>query len=128
MKLKQKILGVYEFGYEQVQIVLREGTGAEFYFMPEKGSVPRIKIGCDYKEWRCIITILQHEALEFALTRLMCRYECAEDMSKDHSAYLFVMTHQQMSDACAKVADLMSNCLPDLAEAWKKWNKKGKMK
>ena len=126
--MKQKIVGIYYLGYEQVQLVLREGSGAEFYFCPEKGSIPRIKIGADQREWWHIVDTVLHEAFEFAMERRQCRYHATEDTSRDHSAYLFVLTHTQFSDNCSKVAEFISAAVPDLSKAWRQWNKDKKDK
>ena len=125
--MKQVIVGIYEAGYEQAQLVLREGTGGEFYTIPESGSIPRIKIGADYDKWGEVVMVLLHEVEEMILTRLSCRYECCNDMARDHAAYLFSMRHTQFSDLCAKTSEYITACLPDLAVAWKKW-RKGKKK
>ena len=49
--MKQIIVGIYSVGFEDVEIVLREGTGGEFFNCPEKGHCPRIKIGADVSNW-----------------------------------------------------------------------------
>ena len=36
--MKQAIVGVYGLGADQVELVLREGTGGEFYVQPEKAG------------------------------------------------------------------------------------------
>ena len=121
--MKQKTIGVYEIGWEQCSIVLREGTGGEFYAVPEKNSVPRIKIGADTSEWDKVVGSLLHESFEFVAFRLKCRYDPCGDLSHDHSAFLFVLTHPQLSDCCGKVAEFITRVLPDLANEWKKWRK-----
>lgn len=122
MTLRQKTVGIYCIGSEQVQIVLREGTGGDFYTVPERGGVPRIKIGADYGNWGSVLSALIHEATEFMMVRARCRFDPADDLGRDHSAYVFVMNHPQFSDTCARVADLLANCLPDVSREWKKWN------
>jgi hypothetical protein len=121
--VKQTIVGVYELGYEQVQLVLREDTGGEFYFIPEKGSIPRIKIGADYKEWKDVVAPLIHESMEFVLTRYKARYDSAENMGMDKGHYLFVIGHGGFSDCCAQVAEFIANCWSDLQKEWLNWNK-----
>lgn len=48
--MKQKIVGTYYAGHQQIQLVIREGDGGEFFLNPERGSLPRIKLGVD-KSW-----------------------------------------------------------------------------
>lgn len=121
--MRQEIVGTYEIGYEQCQIVLREGTGGEFYFIPESGSIPRIKIGADYERWSDVVTVLLHEVFELSMERQRCRYEVSSDTARDHSAYMFMLPHVQFSDVCAKAAECITPALPALAKAWNKWKK-----
>lgn len=123
MGLKQVIVGVYSFGYEDIELVLREGDGGEFYNCPGKGEIPRIKIGADSKQWRDILSIFLHEAFEFTFNRLGCRYSDSYDMGNDSASYLFVASHIKFSDACARVGEGIATALPDLSRAWVKWQK-----
>ena len=126
--MKQVVVGVYGLGADQVELVLREDTGGEFYVQPEKGKIPRIKVGADHEEWGRIVAVLLHEAFELALHRSQCRFLGSDDMGRDHSEYLFVMRHYQFSDACAKAGYFLSDALPDLSGAWKKWKNRGAKK
>ena len=119
--MKQKIIGIYSMGYEDVEIVLREGDGGEFYNCPGKGQIPRIKIGADVEQWKDVVSTFLHEAFEFTFNRLGCRYDDSYYLSKDHSSYLFVATHVKFSDACARVGEGVAVALPDLCTAWEKW-------
>lgn len=121
--MKQKIIGVYPIGMSQVQLVLRGGTGGEYYVFPEKGSLARIKVGADQEQWRDVVGVLLHEAFEYTAMHLALRYAPAPDLSKDNGNYLFVMTHTQFSDVCARSGEFISCCLPDLGKAWDKWKK-----
>lgn len=121
--MRQKIVGVYELGYEQVQLVIREGTGGEFWFLPETGKVPRMKIGAD-AEWKAVVAALLHESFELAMCRKGVRWLPDPNLGNDHASYLFVLTHPQFSDACAMASEYLVASLPDLAKAWRKWKKK----
>ena len=121
--MKQKIIGVYYMGHEQVEVVLRSGDGGEFYTCPEKGKIPRIKIGADYKAWGDVVRVALHEALEFAMWRQGVTFEYAGDMSKDAGRKVFIMRHDEFSSAAGLAADLLTACLPELARAWKRWPK-----
>ena len=119
------VIGTYEIGYEQCQLVIREGTGGEFFWIPEKGCIPRIAIGVDYDNWNEVVAILLHECLEFCKDRAGCRYNPTNTVSpREHGAYMFVMSHATFQDCCAKTAEFITPALPALARAWKKW--KGK--
>lgn len=124
--MKQKIIGVYPIGIIQVQLVLREGVGGEYYTFPETGSLSRIKVGADHKQWRDVVGVLLHEAMEFTAMHLALRYAPAPDLSMDNGNYLFVMTHTQFSDVCARAGEFVSCSLPDLGREWGKWKKQAK--
>ncbi len=124
--MKQKIVGVFSLGFEDIQVVLREGSGGEFYNCPGKGEIPRIKIGADCREWKDVVSVFLHEAFEFTYNRLGCRFNNSYDMGNDSAAYLFIATHIQFSDACARVADGVASALPELSTAWAKWKKETK--
>jgi hypothetical protein len=123
-RMKQIIVGVYPCGLDEIQLVLRDGTGGEFYFSPEKAHIPRIKVGADYgSDWRSVVGVLLHEIFEMQMTRSHCRLEPAPDYGRDHASYMFLMTHPMFSDVCARSGEFMSACLPDLATAWNQWGK-----
>lgn len=126
--MKQVIIGTYYMGAEYVQIVLRDGDGAEFYITPEHGKVPRMKIGADRDNWHDIVAALLHEALELCMFRLKCRYSPSNDFTNDHSAYLFIMDHCQFTDMCCRAGEFLSECEKDLRKAWRKWKKESKKK
>lgn len=121
--MKQVIVGVFSCGAEDVQLVLREGSGGEFYCTPEKGAVARIKVGAD-SSWSDVISALLHEVFELQMTRLMCRYDPTTDYGRDHSSYLFVMTHPQFSNVCGRAAEFLTAVLPSVSKAYKKWHRK----
>ena len=120
--MKQEIVGIYEIGLDQIQLVIREGTGGEFYFVPEKGALGRIKVGAD-NSWHQVVSALMHEAFEMQMTRSHCRFDPAPDYGRDHSSYLFVMNHPMFSDITARVAAFMADSMPDLSRACSKWRK-----
>jgi len=124
--MRQMIVGTYEFGYEKVQIVLREDNGAEVYFLPDGIDCPRIRIGADQPDWRSLVALLLHEAEEFSLIRAGARYHPSENLARDHAAYIFILNHTQLSQVCAQIAELLITCLPDLSKAWAKWKKETK--
>jgi hypothetical protein len=120
----QKIVGSYDSGLLNIQVVAREGKGGEFFANPEKGCIPRIKVGVDYKEWGYCVDVLVHECMELFLTLQGKRYSKAPDLAYDDSEYLFSFTHGDLS-ACARLCSaILVQCLPDLADVYKKRNKK----
>ena len=120
--LRQVVVGVFCIGAEEVQVVLRSGTGGEFWFIPEEGKIARIKIGAD-SAWESVVASLLHEALEMQMARHHCRFDPSPDFGRDHSSYLFVMNHPQFSDIVARVGMFTSACLPEVGRAYRKWRK-----
>lgn len=122
--MRQKIVGIYGVGPMQAQLVIREGHGGEFWTVPEKGSIARIKVGVEGKNWAEAVGILMHEILEFAFMHAGLRYTPSPDYSRDNGAYFFSMTHTQFSEASTRAAEFMADCLPDMGRAYNKWHKK----
>ena len=121
--MKPQIIGDYEIGYEMVQLILRDGDGAEFYRLSGNVTIPTIIVGCGHACWWQVVACLLHEAFELVADRLGCRFYPSHNLANDNSAYLFVLDHQRFADCCAKVADFMTVALPDLAVAWKQRQK-----
>jgi hypothetical protein len=121
--MKQIIIGSYQMGSNNVQLVLRAGTGGDFYMLPEEGKIARIKVGADQKQWARVVNAFLHEALELEYERIGCRYEHGNWVGSDMSDFMFVATHPQFTEVVARVAELTAHALPDLAKAWKGWNR-----
>ncbi|MHB8053683.1 MAG: hypothetical protein ACYDH3_00300 [Candidatus Aminicenantales bacterium] len=119
--MKQKIVGTFPLGLEYCELVLREGTGGEFYVMPEEGHVPRIKVGADHDEWGEVAEVILHEAMELALARIKCRFYVSDACGDDMHNYLFVAQHKDFSDACARTMWFLLKAIPEALEAWKAW-------
>lgn len=122
--MKQKIVGIYDCGFEQIQLVLRDGLGGEFYSCPEKGSLPRIKVGAGGpNEWGSVVGVLMHEIMEFSMWRQDCRFTPDNRIRPlSHADYLFVMSHEKFNDCITKVAEFVHLALPDLAKAYNAWH------
>jgi len=118
--MKQKVIGSYLIGGEYAELVLREGTGGEFYLTPEEGHIPRIKVGADYSDWQDVLGVLIHEAVEMALARVKCRYTPEDDFGDDHLGFLFVVEHKDFSDACSRAGMFIAAAQDDLRREWKK--------
>jgi hypothetical protein len=115
----QKIVGVFCLGHENVQLVVREGTGGEFYYMPDEQSMARIKIGLDL-EWSEVVMMLLHETFEMVMARDGRRFESCAKRSRDHATYTFVFNHSQFSQFCWAQSEFVTAALPRLAEEYKK--------
>jgi len=118
-------VGSYYAGNESIQLVLREGNGGDFWCVPGRGKLPYIKIGAD-DDWNSIFTTLLHEIFEFLLERVKGRYYPSADVSHSSASYLFVIDHQDFGDVCARAAEFVDDCLPDLKKEYKLWRKNRK--
>ena len=117
--MKPQVVGDYEIGYECVRLVLRDGTGAEFYRLSDDVTLPTIVIGADQAAWRHVVARLLHESFELVYDRLGCRFYPSDDLANNSAAHVFMFDHQRFADCCAKVADFLAAALPDLQKAWK---------
>ena len=122
--VKQKTVGQYLCGHEYMELVLRPGTGGEYYCSPEKGHIPRMKIGADQECWQDVVEVVLHEVMEFQIDRHNCRFEPMHFQSRDQHASMMVMSHHVFSDCCAKAAEFLVESHNDLLKAWKAWGKK----
>ncbi|NQU44859.1 hypothetical protein HQ520_16335 [bacterium] len=121
--MKQKIIGVYEMGYRKVQVVLRDGHGAEYWALPGDIDFPRMKIGMK-GTWKTVLARVVHEAFEMSAESLRVRYFESQDNSGEAGNYLFVFTHCQFAKIADEVGEFMAAAVPDIAKACQKWNKK----
>lgn len=120
--MKQVIVGTYHLGHPcKPQVVLREGTGGEYWLHPGDQENPRIKIGADEEAWPSVVTALLHEAFELAADLERCRFCPYLDQADDMAGFWFFFDHHQFAEICSSVAELMTACLPDLSRAWKEW-------
>lgn len=122
--MRQKIVGNYPLGPLNVQLVLREGTGGEFWTNPDEAGVPLIKVGADHEGgWTRVVEITLHEALELVMTLRGHRLIREPDYAHDSAGFLFVMDHSQFSEVTAQTGMFLGAALPDLNRAYKKWRK-----
>lgn len=112
-------------GSENVRLFVDDTYGARFG-VDDNESASYITIGLDQDNWWQVVTALLHEAFEMSLYRHSCRYSQGPDYAADNGNYLFVATHTQFSEATARAALFIANCLPRLEEEYKKFHKKKK--
>jgi hypothetical protein len=122
-----KTVGIYEIGWERCEILLKDGRDGSFSCVPSSGGFPVISLGAD-QPWGDLVDVFLHEAIELTAVRVRSRFEPSCEVNKDHGQYIFVMTHSQLSECCARTAELLVKALPDIASAWRLWKKRGKKK
>ena len=122
--MKQVIVGTYDLGAESVVLILRPGMGGDFHTRSDPPrKMPCISVGADSGSWQKLVAWLVHEVVEVVMMRMGLRYVPDVDYARDAAGYLFVETHAQHSEVCARVGWFLADCLPDLNKAWKKWKK-----
>jgi len=122
--MKQIHIGTYPLYHSNIELfVWPDERGGRMRTRPPKGS-PTIHIGLDYKDWEDVVSILLHESFEFCATFMELQYNPSNAMIYDSSAHLFVFDHAQFTRVCEFQASLITRCLPDLADAYKKRSKK----
>ncbi len=122
--MRQIVVGTFYLGHESCELVLREGSGAEFYTTPEPGHVARIKVGADDGDWPEIVARFLHEVAELSLHRAASRFRCTTDQTRDDAGFVFMFDHHTFSEVCSRVAEFATPALPRLADAWGAWNRK----
>lgn len=119
--MKSRVVGTYEFGYELVELVLREGDSGEFCTLPS-----RITLGAD-RDWAVTVAVLLHEVFEFAVFRAGARYCPTGRVSPtSYADYLFVLDHETFHACCAKAGEFLTAAMPDLKKAHEKWHSRRK--
>lgn len=122
---KQVLIGTYHLGEEGIRLYgMTDNNGGESYFSPDDSGKPVIKVGLSDNDWDYTVSILLHETLEFALLRSSTGYKPIQDTRSSTLNRLFVLSHQQLDEACERQAVFIASALPELATAWKKNQKR----
>lgn len=126
-QVKQKFIGSFDLGWETVDLIaILDDIGGCFYFQPEPGKVPRIKVGLDYEKWSEVVSTLLHETFEFVLAREGLRFVACRKFNNDHADYLFAFDHPAFSRICSNAALFVTEAMPKLAAAYNLQRKKKK--
>lgn len=115
---KETYIGNYTLGSLSVDVYLRSGRGAEFWFQPEPGYCPRIRIGAD-GNWYEVLTRIIHEVTEFSFSMRSCRFT-PDELSQDATSFRFFADHVQFSAVCDDVAFFLSKAEADIKKEWRK--------
>lgn len=122
----RKSIGTYELGYFKIEIyVLPASIGGTLCFLPraEDSILPNIDIGINYDKFWDVQNVLLHEALEYYLAIKGYRYGKTNEICSGSDRYFFWINHQQFSDACESVAELIETVRPALYKEWSSRNK-----
>jgi hypothetical protein len=119
--VKQRLVGTYRLGAFNVTLYLRDGTGGEFYYAPDEKNPPRMNVGQE-GGWHQVVGTLIHEAAEFSLSNMRCRYELDENQPSSDRFHFFA-NHYQFSTMSLDVGMFVAQSLPDLSKAFGAWPK-----
>jgi hypothetical protein len=107
-----------------VQLVGVPGTGnGSVDFLPQDKGVPVIKVGLAVP-WEEAIGVLLHEAFEASFIDLNTRFQTNPAYSGESSDYVFVMSHNQFSEAAERVGDFVKHALPAFSVVYRAHEKK----
>lgn len=126
MKIWQKTLGHFNYGCIALELVVREGGGAEFWFHPEHGKPPRIKIGLDC-DWPELLGNFLHELFEFGHSYNGSRF-APDGADRGSDCYRFMFDHNMFSRVCVEAGIFCSEAVPELSKAYHKRKSKTKGK
>jgi hypothetical protein len=117
-------IGTYRIGFENVDLFGQiTDNGGFFDLCPDKNKA-HMKVGLTDENWDATVSIILHESMEFILLRANCAHAPINDTCASLSNRLFVLTHSQLDEACDRQAGFISDALPALETAWKKYHKK----
>lgn len=120
--MAEKSLGVFEFGYNRIEVFVDAARcGGEFYGLPKGSGFPRIVVGIDYQphEWPQCVSVLMHEVFESLMSSMGMRFQPAPGMSWGSDRYIFHFDHNQFSELVTSAADGLVAVMPKLAKAFK---------
>lgn len=84
----------------------------------------KVVVGLAMEEWPDCVSVVMHEAMEYAMADLQLRFLPCWSASQANDDYTFHMTHPQFSEAMARAAMFVTKALPIIAAAWNKLHKK----
>jgi hypothetical protein len=116
-------VGVYQLGFRMVRLVADFTTGNGcVQVCPDDHGLPQVVVGCD-GPWDEVIGTLLHEAYELSFIDLNTRYKARPSWSEESSDFMFIMTHNQLSETCERVGSFIEHALPELSKVYHKRNK-----
>jgi hypothetical protein len=114
------VVGNYRLGFRNVRLVVDSGTGnGEVDLVPKEGGATEVVIGID-SPWDEALSVLLHEAYEAVLIDSQIRYKPQPSYSGESSDFIFIATHNQLSEAHERVGVFLAKALPDFTKAYRK--------
>lgn len=117
-------VGIYQLGFRMVRLIADFTTAnGSVMVCPDDHSLPQVIVGCD-APWEEVIGTMLHEAYELSFIDLNTRYKNRPSWSDESSDFIFVMTHNQLSETCERVGSFIEQALPELNKVYFKRVKK----
>jgi hypothetical protein len=122
----KKLVGVYQLGFRNVELYAdTKEDGGHVSLSP--GKITEVVIGID-QHWPDVFGTLLHEAYECVLVDMSTRYKQQPSYSLDASDFIFLITHNQLSEAHDRVANFLVDCEKDFSKMYELLNRKAKRK
>lgn len=132
-KSGERLLGVYEFGYENIEVYAVDDIGGSFSLSSANIKMPNIKVGIDYApgDFHVIVSVFIHEIFELLLARKGCRFEDSTSLNRGHDKYVFLFNHPVFTEVCTCASESLFcvlNELKKVGDEYNKWKKKNETK
>ena len=119
-KPRKYVVGFYKLGFRNVKLSIDTGTAnGEVDLIPEDNGITTITVGID-SSWSESFSVLLHEVYEGVLVDLQTRYKQKPSYSQESSDFMFIATHNQLSEAAERAGVFLSEALPAFMKAYKK--------
>lgn len=115
------LIGSFKLGYENVQVyvTLGKGGGSSGNLCPkDTRQTGVITVAVDSRHWGFVIGDLLHEAGEYQMVRQgFCKVPSLKT-SEDSGDCMFVYSHAQFSEICARTGAFLAAVVPKLATVY----------
>jgi hypothetical protein len=113
MKIK---VGCYDLGTRDVDVYLTpKESGGTFTGGTRETRRAEITVGVMDWNWEATVCFLLHETFELAFMDVQARLQPSPNYTGGSDSFVFFASHAQFSDACARAAMLLAECLPHLS-------------
>lgn len=120
--MKTHLVSTFKLGLRFVRLYVETGSesGSVKFFPNDFGATTvTVGIGCSWGE---ALSILFHELYEAVLIDLNTRYHLDPSYSSEASDLMFLVSHNQLSEAHERVGSALAVTLPHFERAYKKYS------
>lgn len=120
--MRKHLVGVYKLGFRPIRLFVEPQSGnGSVTLVPDDDGSTVVTIGIDCS-WCEAVSILLHEAYEAVLIDLNTRYQPAPAYSGESSDFMFITTHNQLSEAHERVGNFLIEAFPEFGKAYRKYS------